>query len=129
MAQCKFEFWRRFTVRDVGAGVYCKCSLQDCIEDVTISLRIVVENSSWLYFFSRKYTPSNGFYTLLPTNPINSLKMFSSPELLSIASLLAYVPTAIAGYSSSSQSNVAIYWGKSTHLQILRRRQISDHFH
>jgi len=42
-----------------------------------------------------------------------SLK-FSS---LSLASLLAYASTVIAGFSSSSSSNVAIYWGQNSYDQ------------
>jgi chitinase len=37
--------------------------------------------------------------------------MHLTVTLFSIVSLLASIPSAIAGFSSSSQSNVAIYWG------------------
>jgi chitinase len=38
--------------------------------------------------------------------------MYSSFVLASFASLLASIPSVFAGFSSSSQSNLAIYWGK-----------------
>lgn len=56
------------------------------------------------------------FYTILKLVHQNrhSFNMYSSITLFSIASLLVSIPTAFAGYSSSSQSNVAIYWGALT---------------
>jgi chitinase len=43
--------------------------------------------------------------------------MYSSITLFSIASLLASIPSAIAGFSPSSSSNVAIYWGQNSYNQ------------
>ncbi|KAM3073593.1 Chitinase 2 [Clarireedia jacksonii] len=38
--------------------------------------------------------------------------MYSTKSLLSLASVLAAIPSAFAGFSTSSSNNVAIYWGQ-----------------
>lgn len=39
--------------------------------------------------------------------------MASARALTSLAGALAVLPTAFAGFDASSQSNMAIYWGKN----------------